>query len=92
MAVVGLESVGGDLIPFVAGGELSAMDVWGLRSGFGRDGFRGSVGGRDFGGGGFVVGFRGCVLAGVTFDSGSRGGERARVGGLSLRGGERERV
>lgn len=95
MAVVELGLVVGDLVPLVplvAGGGLSAMEVWGLRSKFDRAGFRGSAGGWGFGGGGFVVGFRGWVLAGVAFDNGSPGGERVRVEGLSLRGGERERV
>ena len=47
----------GDLMPFVAEGGLSAMDVWGLRSECDRSGFRGSVSGIVCGGGGLVVGF-----------------------------------
>ena len=73
----------------VAGGGVSAMDVWGLRSDCGRSGFRGSVEDR---GGGLVVGFRGWVFEEAALDEGPLGGDRVRTGGLSLRGGERERV
>ncbi len=92
MAVAEVGLVGGDLMPFVAGGGESAMDVWGLRSEFGRARFRGSVGGRGVEGGGLVVGFRGWLLAGTALEGRLRGGDRVRVGGLSLRDGERERV
>ena len=57
MAVVEVGSLGGGLVPFVVGGGILAMGVCVFRSGFGRSGFRDSVGGIDVEGGGLVVGF-----------------------------------